>query len=226
MRARDDIRRVPAWLPMLLGALGAFLPHRAAGQDFDAQLKWTAAKVVHYRIAGDFTGTMVVLQGKYTLQNAAITDHLEVEFDWDNQEMAILGTPVVRNAPTKFPAVDTGAGPPGLSCPPLRMTKPPEFASVTRVTAMSVLLVIEFQQQTGEGAIPWTGPTSSGKCGDAWDPAPLLTGTLEVQLQVPPGMLLGMTPEQSGYDHSKDGKSLLPKPENGWAWTITPTIVK
>jgi len=25
---------------------------------------------------------------------------------------------------------------------------------------------------------------------------------------------------------SKDGKSLLPKPENGWAWTITPTIVK
>jgi hypothetical protein len=226
MRARDDIRRVPDWLPMLLGALGAFLPHRAAGQDFDAQLKWTAAKVVHYRIVGDFTGTMMTFQGRYTRQSAAVTDHLEVEFDWDNQEMVILGTPVFRNAPSKFASIDTGGALPGLSCPPLRMTKPPEFASVTHVTAMSIMLTIEFQQQTGEGAIPWTGPVASGKCGDAWDPAVSSTETLDVQLQLPPGMMLGMTPEQSGYDHSKDGKSLLPKPENGWAWVITPTIVK
>jgi len=218
--------RVRAELALLLGAVGTLVAQPAAGQDFDAQLKWTAAKVVHYRIVGDFTGRMMIMQGKYTLQSAEITDHLEVELDWDNQEMVILGTPVVRNAPTKFAAGDTGGGPPGLSCPPLRMAKPAEFASVTRVTAMSILLVIEFQQQMGEGAIPWTGPTASGKCGDAWDPALPSTETLDVQLQLPPGMMLAMSPEQSGYDRSKDGKSLLPKPENGWSWVITPSIVR
>jgi hypothetical protein len=221
----SSANRLRVALSLLLATLGALVAQRAAGQDLDAMTKWTAAKVVHYRIVGDFTGTMMIMQGKYTLQNAAVTDHIEVELNWDNQEMVILGTPVVRNAPTKFPAIDTG-GPPGLSCPPLRMAKPPEFASVTRVTAMFVLLTIEFQQQTGEGALPWTGPTASGNCGDAWDPAVSSTETLDVQLQLPPGMMLAMPPEQSGYDLSKDGKSLLPKPENGWSWVITPSIVK
>ena len=39
-------------------------------------------------------------------------------------------------------------------------------------------------------------------------------------------MMLAMSADSRGYDLSPDGKSLVPKPENGWSWVITPTIVK
>jgi hypothetical protein len=212
-------------LTLLLAALGALVAEPAAAQDLDAMLKWTEAKVVHYRIAGDATGRMVLQQGVHTVRSAAVTDHIEFEFDWDNQAMVILGNPVLRNTPMKFAANDATPLEMG-ACPPARVEGVPEFASVTRVTAMSVLLEIEFKQQTAGGAIPWDGGRAEGKCGDAWDPASPSTETLTVQLQLPPGMMLAMPPEQSGYDLSKDGKSFLPKPENGWSWVITPSIVK
>ena len=218
------IRLRPA-LSVLLPALGILLAWPAAGQDYDAMAKWTAAKVVHYKIVGDVAGTMVILQGAHTQQSAALTDHIEFEFDWDNQEMAILGTPVIRNVPTKFAAI--ASGPPGIgTCPPPRIEGTAEFASVTRVTAVSVLLQIELKQQTAGGALPWTGARAEGKCGDEWDPASPSEETMEVQLQLPPGMMLAMSADSRGYDLSKDGKSLVPKPENGWSWVITPTIVR
>ena len=50
---RED--RVHPVLSLLLPTLGILLARPAAGQDYDAMAKWTAAKVVHYKIAGDFT---------------------------------------------------------------------------------------------------------------------------------------------------------------------------
>jgi hypothetical protein len=200
-----------------------FVPHRAAGQDFEAQLKWTAARVVHYKIAGDFTGKMTILGSEHTIRNAEVSDHIEFEFDWDNQEMALLGTPVLRNAPTTLGAIDPS---PIEGCPPVRIEKPAEFASITKVTAMSVLLKIEFTQQSAEGALPWGRDTGGGRCGDVWERSAASSGTQTVDLQLPPGMMLAMSPESTGYDFSKDGKSLLPKPENGWSWVITPSIVR
>ena len=208
---------------MLLLLLTAAFTRSVTGQDLDAQVKWTEAKVVHYKIVGDYTGTMTVLHGTYTLRNAPVTDHIEFELDWNNQEMVLLGTPVLRNSPTKLGTIEA---PTGMECPPARLDEPPEFATVTKVTAMSVLLKVELSSQLGRGAIPWPGNSSSGKCGDQWDPASPATGTLTVDLQLPPGMLLAMQPEATGYGFSKDGKSLLTKPENGWTWVITPSIVK
>jgi len=207
-------------VPFALFAL--FDPRPAAGQDFEAQLKWTEAKVVHYKIVGDYTGKMGILSGAHTMRNAEISDHIELEFDWDNQEMTLLGTPVLRNTPTRLGAIDPS---PIEGCPPVRVDKPAEFASVTRVTAMSVLLKIEFTQQAAEGALPWIASTNS-KCGDLWDSSAPGSATQTVDLQLPHGMFLAMPKEQSGYDISKDGKSLIPRPENGWAWVITPSIVK
>ena len=194
-----------------------------AGQDFEAQLKWTEAKVVHYKIAGDFTGKMTILGSEHTIRNAEISDHIEFELDWDNQEMKLLGTPVLRNAPSKLGAIDPS---PIEGCPPVRIEKPAEFASITKVTAMSVLLKIEFSQQSAEGALPWGSDTGGGRCGDIWERSAAASGTQTVDLQLPPGMMLAMPAEQTGYLRSKDGKSLLTKPENGWTWVITPSIVK
>jgi hypothetical protein len=208
---------------LLLAALGAFVAQPAAGQDLDAMTKWTEAKVVHYKITGDFTGKMRILGSEHTIRNAEISDHLEFELDWDNQEMKLLGTPVLRNAPTKLGAIDPS---PIEGCPPVRIEKPAEFASITKVTAMSVLLKIEFTQQSAEGALPWGSDTGGGRCGDVWERSAASSGTETVDLQLPPGMMLAMPPEQTGYLRSKDGKSLLTKPENGWTWAITPSIVR
>ena len=207
----------------LVALVALFSPHRATSQDLDAQLKWTAAKVVHYRIAGDFSGKMRILGGEHTIRNAEVSDHIEFEFDWDNQEMTLLGTPVLRNFPTKLGAINPA---PIEGCPPVRIDKPAEFASVTRVTAMSVLVKIEFTQLSAEGALPWAPEHGGGKCGDLWDSSASGSATQTVDLQLPHGMFLAMPKEQSGYDISKDGKSLIPRPENGWAWVITPIIVK
>jgi hypothetical protein len=215
------MKQVAPFAPFALFAL--FAPHRAASQDLDAQLKWTEAKVVHYRIAGDFSGKMRVLGGEHSIRNAEVSDHIEFEFDWDNQEMTLLGTPVLRNTPTKLGAIDPS---PIDGCPPVRIEKPAEFASITKVTAMSVLLKIEFTQQPAEGALPWGSDTGGGKCGDVWERSAASSGTQTVDLQLPPGMMLAMPPEQTGYTRSKDGKSLIPRPENGWSWVITPSIVK
>ncbi len=208
---------------LLLAGVSALVVRPAAAQDLDAQVKWTEAKVVHYKIVGDYTGTMTILHGTNSLRNAPVSDHLEFEFDWDNQEMALLGTPVLRNVATKVGTIEMPAG---MECPPVRLEAPPEFATVTKVTAVSVLLQIELKSQLGRGAIPWTGNTSSGKCGDAWDPAAPSEETTTLNLQLPPGMMLAMAPEMTGYDRSKDGKSMLTKPENGWSWVITPNIVR
>jgi len=54
----------------------------------------------------------------------------------------------------------------------------------------------------------------------------VVVGTQTVDLQLPPGMMLAMPPEQTDYTRSKDGKSLIPRPENGWTWVITPSIVR
>jgi len=215
------MKPVAPFAPFALFTVFASRP--AAGQDLDAQLKWTEAKVVHYRIAGDFSGKMRILGGEHTIRNAEISDHIEFEFDWDNQEMTLLGTPVLRNFPTKLGTIDPA---PIEGCPPVRINKPAEFASVTRVTAMSVLVKIEFTQLSAEGALPWAPEHGGGKCGDLWDSSAPGSATQTVDLQLPHGMFLAMPKEQSGYDISKDGKSLIPRPENGWAWVITPSIVK
>ena len=208
---------------LLLAGVSALVAQSAAAQDLDAQLKWTEAKVVHYRITGDFAGKVGILSSEHTMRNAAITDHIEFEFDWDNQEMAILGNPVLRNSPTKIVAIDPS---PIEGCPPVRIDVAPEFATVTRVTAMSVLLQVEFTQQSAKGALPWIGRDARSSCGSVWEEASRSERTEEISLQLPPGLLLAMPPEARGYDVSKDGKSMLTKPENGWTWAITPSIVR
>ena len=208
---------------LLLAALVTLVVPPAAAQDLDAQLKWTEAKVVRYKFAGDFAGKMLILGGEHSIRNGAIIDHVEFEFDWDNQEFAILGTPLLRNSPTKVVAIDSA---PIGGCPPPRIEVAPEFASVTGVKAISMLLQIELKQQSGGGALPWIGKDATSSCGTVWDPSSPGDRTFELQLQVIPGMMLAMAPGTTGYDVSKDGKSLLTKPENGWTWTITPSIVR
>ena len=216
--------RFRAELTLLLVAFGALVAQPAAGQDdLDAMVKWTEAKVVHYRIAGDFAGKMRILGGTHTIRHAEVTDHVEFEFDWDNQEMKLLGTPVLRNFPTKLGTIDQS---PVEGCPPARIDAAPEYATVTRLTAQSVLLTVEFTQRSAAGALPWVHETSGGKCGDIWDQSAAGEGTFEVSLQVLPGMMLAMSAASRGFDVSKDGKTMLPKPEKGWSWVITPSIVR
>ena len=87
-------------LLLVLMFVGCACP--AWAQDTDAMLKWTEAKVVHYRVVGEFSRTIGILaEDGPSGGNAPVTDRVEIEFDWNQENNKIVGKPVIRNFPTK-----------------------------------------------------------------------------------------------------------------------------
>lgn len=93
-------------------------------QDMDAMLKWTETKVVHYRVIGEFSRTVNVLSYDVRV-GAPVTDRVEIEFDWNQEENTLVGTPVIKNFPSK-----TGAIVPMAGCPAAKANGAFEFITV------------------------------------------------------------------------------------------------
>ena len=201
--------------------LGLSMPDQlAVAQDLDAQLKWTEAKVIHYRLTGDYAGKAVLLAGWGLSKEADVTDHVEIEFDWDNQESQLIGKAVIRNSPTKLVPIEPPAGA-SSTCPPIRVDGAYEFSTFMSVTVVFPAMAFEVTQQRPGGAIPYDGNRAGGRCGDAWDQHEPAEQRSTMPFQLLPAMMLAMP----GIPISKDGKSLIVKGE-GWSWIITPSIVK
>ena len=110
------MRTFPMATASLLAAL-AVLPARASAQDVDAMAKWTSYAVVHYHYVGTYSGETKVLVGTQGLYRVApVTDRVEIDFDWDQNEMKLAGTPVIKNFPSTV-----GTPVPVNQCPPPRI---------------------------------------------------------------------------------------------------------
>src|SRR5262245_25988632 len=75
-----------------------------SAQDIDAMAKWTALTIVHYVAVGEYSGTQPVITAAKEVDlgwAAQVTDRVEIEFDWDQQEMKLVGKSAIRNFPTK-----------------------------------------------------------------------------------------------------------------------------
>ena len=70
---------------------------RAQQADASAIARWTAAKVVHYRMVGVYDGPAVIAYREPAGQ-ATVTDRVEIELDWDLKAGAIVGEPTIVNA--------------------------------------------------------------------------------------------------------------------------------
>jgi hypothetical protein len=223
-------------------------------QDVDAMAKWTSYQIVHYKIVGEFSGETVLMKGsgKTALDTvtARVTDRIEVEFDWDQQEFNLVGKPMIRNFPTKVVSIDLDFETNHLGktlrsrCP-----EPKPGAALELVTGLSLkaddalrmsgFVSLEVRRDQPGGSYASVLPPSDNaaylkdaKCGDFWESAKPVSETSTMTLMAVPGMFLAMPSDQGGMKLSADRKSIVIPPGQrnsssyGWTWTVTPTGVK
>jgi len=210
-----------------LGAL--LLTAEARAQDIDAMARWTAYEVVHYHVVGKYAGDTKVLLGKQGLFRAApVTDRVEIDFDWNQQAMKLVGTPTIKNFPSTV-----GTLLPVTGCPAAKVDGAYEMATVTTVADMGAMsLTLASTRSFPPGSIPLAGDMEP--CGTAWEAVTPSTAPASDMMTVPPAMMVVMA-GMGGYPVTPDGKSLLFKGGdtginatglNDWEWTFTPTPVK
>jgi len=222
--------RVHAIVPGAVGVGALLLTAEARAQDIDAMARWTAYEVVHYHLVGQYADTTRILLGKQSLYRAApVQDRVEIDFDWNQQEMKLVGTPVIKNFPSAVSALLAVQG-----CPPAKVDGTYEMATVTAVTDMGgMMLTLASTRKFPAGSIPLSGDDEP--CGTYWEAVSATTANAENMLQVVPAMMLAMPGAATGSIVTPDGKSLFVKGGdtglnatglNDWNWTYTPTPVK
>jgi len=193
-------------------------PSRAAAQDMDAMSRWASAKVIHYHVVGDFTGTTKVLKAKAADLSGLVTDHVEIDFDWDQMQQRIIGTPTFHNFPTKVDSLDHDPG-----CAQPKVNGPFEYFTFESVQATAVMFEFQGKRDLPPGTFQYQ--SEQGGCGTVQAPAASEPVTARMQLAL--GMMLAM-PATPGFEMeiTKDHKSFIQRINtDGWVWTMTPTIV-
>ena len=201
----------------------------ASAQDTDAMLKWTQTKIVHYRAVGDFSGTLIILPRS----EAAVTDHVEIEFDWNQEENKLVGEPAIKNFPSK-----TGAVVPMAGCPGPKVNGAFEFITILslkdqpdEMMRMSAAgLIMESRRDYPAAEVPLLPNSAAASCGSAWEKLAAKSVAASEVLPVPLAMLLAMG-KMGGSNIAPDGKSFVNTFEAGtvnagWTWRYTPTPVK
>lgn len=188
-------------------------------QNVNAMAKWTALTVVRYRVVGEFSGTTTILSGAKNVvpSTASVTDRVEIDFDWNQSEMKLVGKPVIRNFPTKVVALNPG---PNCSVPKIGGTF--ELATFTAIDDSSMERMSGVLNTTVKRDQPGGSACGPSEAGTVWETAPAKSETLQQKFMVAQAMALampGMIPA------TPDGKSLVLKAD-GWTWTQTPTPVK
>jgi hypothetical protein len=217
---------------LFFGALFLLCARPAWAQDQDAMLKWTEAKVVHYRVVGEFSGKVRIFLGGKNLPSL-VTDRVEIEFDWNQEQNKLVRPPVIRNFPST-----AGAILPDLGCPASKVSGGFEFTTVLslkdhpdetmRMTGAGLIMESRRDHPGGEG--PLLPASASQSCGAKWEKVDAKSVTSTDTLKVPLAMMLAMG-KFGGGNLTPDGKSLVEKPKpgeanEGWTWTFTPTVVK
>lgn len=195
------------------------LPARASSQDMDAMSRWASARVVHYRVVGDFSGATKVLKNKAADLAGKVSDHVEIDFDWDQTQQKLIGNPVFKNFPTKVESVDKGA-----PCAEPNISGPFEYFTFQSVQAAAMMFTFEGTRDLPAGSFQYQ--SEQGGCGTVR--ATATSEQVTARMQVAMGMMLAMgaTPGLE-MEITKDHKSFIQKINtDGWVWTMTPTIVK
>jgi hypothetical protein len=181
--------------------------------------------VIHYRLVGEFQGEQKILREIAGGASAPVTDRVEVDLDWDQTTYTIMGKPTVKNTATKI----TGALKYGEKCPAPRVEGTFEFATVVDVKVMATLLQFDSKSEWPGGAVPSARNQETGTCGEIWNPTEPGSETTTFSLNLPPAVIIAAPSMGGDIEVTPDGKSMLVKASSqtdGWAWTITPTIVK
>ena len=214
--------RVIVGAVLILGTLVS--ARESAAQNIDLMAKWTAATVVHYKVAAEFSGEAVLFTADKLPGRGMVTDRFDVEFDWNQSEFAMIGTPIITNFPSKLVSV--------LKNGTCTTTVSGAFEHATIVElrndpalGMANAVHAEVQRDLPAGTV--AGMNEVGPCA-AIRQAMARSVRHRIAVPAPNGMMLAMPSGQAGYQHN--GKAFIIKAtssdEKGWTYTVTPTIVK
>jgi len=181
--------------------------------------KWAGAKVIHYHVTGDFSGSTKVLKDKAASLGGKVSDHVEIDFDWDQTQQKIAGDAIFKNFPTRVDSLDKTAG-----CAETKVNGAYEYFTFQSVKAMAVMIDFQGKRDLPPGSFQYT--SEQGGCGTIQ--AVAATEPVTARMQVPQAMLLAM-PSTPGLEMeiTPDKKSFIQKINtDGWVWTMTPVIVR
>jgi hypothetical protein len=208
------------FLPLGVLLMGS-LAFPAAAQDVELMARWTAIPVVRYAVVGQFNGQPEVIRGAQGFnRQGQVTDRVEITFDWNQNESALVGAATFKNFPSSVSLIE------GSGCPPTRVNGAYEHLEIVSVAQLSSVLQMAATRSFPAGSVPYAGEAT---CGAGWDDAAARSEAVEMMLIVPPTVYFGMPSAAlgTGTSISKDGKSIVLVDEaSGWTWTYTPTAVK
>lgn len=189
---------------------------RAQDMDMDVLSKWSAFTVVRYVVVGEFSG----IPAGVLLGAASATDRVELTFDWNQNETALVGTPTFKN----FPGTAVPPGP-GGPCPmiPMRYNGTYDYFTLTSAAQLPNSPAVQLSGKRSYPAVV-VAQEVGRECKEQTVPAQ--TQEVTMMLVVQTTVVFGMPAARGeGMSISKDGKSIVvvDQENHGWTWTYTPT---
>jgi hypothetical protein len=212
--------RMNSKMPLVVASLLALQSGVATaqqGMDMAVMQKWTAAKVVRYRVEGVHAARVSVVFGDYE-GKADVTDRVIVEFNWDVRKNSVVGPVKVTDGKSELRNLRSDK----TNCPPPQLKGEYEhFQSVSN----SMTTREQIQIKGTRTYPPASVSNYPGGCSMRAIP-----GGKEEKLL----WLGGTGPEALGMPNMKgspvtiaaDRKSFSMKGAENWVWTYTPTLVE
>ena len=187
----------------------------AQAVDASAIGRWTAAKVVHYRMVGVYDGPAVIAYREPAGQ-ATVSDRVEIELDWDLKANAIVGEPRITNTAAEVRELRNTHP----SCPAPTPDGAYEHLDLKTVSSAGGSLELK-----GIRRFPSVRVVSG--CQGVQDPRTIQPWEQDVaeRMVVPSPLMLAAPPgSDPNLTVSADKASFTIK-SGAWTWTYTPTIV-
>ena len=207
-------------LPVVAGVLG-LLPLQSAAQsaamDMAVVKKWSAAKVVRYRVEGVLKGRESVVRNDRGARGDVV-DRVTVEFSWDVKSRRIIEPVTVTDAKSEVGNLKSD----GTNCPPPQLKGEYEhFQSVSHSMSSSDQIQIKGTRTYPPGSVSNYPASCSMRA---------VPGAREEVIVWVAGVApeaLGMPVNPKGpVAVSADRKSFSVKGASNWVWTYTPTLVQ
>jgi hypothetical protein len=189
--------------------------------DMEVYNRWAPVVVVHYVVVGQYAapGHVAALGTGGTSARAMVRDRVDFTFDWDQSELQLVGTPVIKNYPTTIDSVTAYAG-----CGTPRLEGAYEHVTYLALTNGTGHLNTEARRDMVAARVDQNGDTPNS-CGATSVSIPAKSETTPGMFLIAPPQYYAM-PASGAVTLSADKKSIIMSDKTGWTWTYTLTPVR
>ena len=197
-------------------AVGLFCAASARAQqpNLEEMMKWSSAKTIRYHVVGEFNKAVRIGapggSGYFGVADAA--DRVEIDFEWSLSENKLIGQPAIKNFPASLSNLRNAE--PKCAAPTLHGTWDYDLKSMEDYLPGTGMVLFNTETRIPAIDVPQfcTGSPQSHKERVEKEPQ---------EFGVPSPVVLAM--RVPGV--SEDGKTIVAKKDDGWTYTLTPSVV-